>query len=127
MGSNSGGLERRLVDGIPPIDPAKAVAASLKMPQNILAVRIPSNGDGRSVSCIAALSTYMCSSRIPGYAALMAATVRRQSCELASTLALSTEQTRRERLSARAKANVAMRSISEVEYDSVSNARSTPI
>ena len=34
--------------------------------------------------------------------ALIAVTVRRQSCELASTLALSTEHRRRERLSARA-------------------------
>ena len=31
----------------------------------------------------------------------MAVTVRRQSCELVSTLALSTEHSRRERLSAR--------------------------
>ena len=45
----------------------------------------------------------------------MAVTVRRHSCELVSTLALSTEQSRRERLSARANANVAMRSISGVE------------
>src|SRR5260370_29485634 len=120
MGSNKGALEPKLADGITPIDPAKAAAASLKMSPNILVVRITSNCDGRSVSCIAALSTYICSSRIPGYAPLMAATVRLQSWELARTLALSTEQTRRERLSARAKANVAMRSISEVEYDSVS-------
>src|SRR6202521_2214364 len=56
----------------------------------------------------------------------MAETVRRHSCELLSTLALSTEHNRRERLSARENANVAMRSISRVEYDSVSQARSSP-
>src|SRR6267143_2704084 len=56
----------------------------------------------------------------------MAVTVRRQSCELVNTFALSTEHSRRERFSARAYANVAMRSISGVEYDSVSQARSTP-
>src|SRR6266436_4973802 len=53
-------------------------------------------------------------------------TVRRQSCELIKTLALSTEQSRRERFSARPNANVAIRAISGVEYDSVSQARSTP-
>ena len=96
------------------------------MSPNILVVRITSNCDGRKESCMAALSTYICSRQIPGYAALIAVTVRRQSWELASTFALSTEHKRRERLSARAYANVAMRSISEVEYDSVSNARSIP-
>src|SRR2546427_12870891 len=75
---------------------------------------------------IAALSTYMCSSFTLGYTALIAVTVRRQSCELASTLALSTEHSRWERFSARANAKVAMRSISGVEYDSVSHERSLP-
>src|SRR6266849_661397 len=116
MGSNNGALEPKLADGITPIDPANPAAASLKMSPNILVVSSTSNCDGRSVRCVAALSTYMCSSRIPGYAALMALTVRRQSCELASTLALSTDQISRERLSAREKAKVATRSISEVEY-----------
>jgi len=45
----------------------------------------------------------------------MAATVLRQSCELARTLALSTEHKRRERLSTRVKANFAIRSISGVD------------
>src|SRR5205814_1754901 len=53
----------------------------------------------------------------------MAVTVRRQSCELVSTLALSTEHSRPVRFSARVYANVAIRSISGVEYDSVSRAR----
>src|SRR6266852_7593985 len=123
MGSNSGALEPKLAEGMTPMEPARAAAASLKMSPNILVVSMTSNCEGRRVSCMAALSTYMCSRRMPGYAALIAVTVVRQSCELASTLALSTEHRRRERLSARANAKVAMRSISDVEYDSVSKAR----
>jgi len=46
----------------------------------------------------------------------MAVTVRRQSCER-QTLALRSRADRRERLSAARNATVAMRSISEVEYD----------
>src|SRR5712691_1568562 len=126
MGSKSGADEPKLADGISPIEPTRPAAASLKMSPNIFELRITSNCDGLSVNCIAALSTYMCSSFTAGYTALIAVTVRRQSCELVSTLALSTEQSRRERLSAREYANAAMRSISCVEYDSVSQARSTP-
>src|SRR5579864_5386227 len=125
IGAKSGALEPKLAEGITPIEPTRAAAASLRMSPNILVVRMTSNCEGRSVSCMAALSTYMWSKRISGYAALISVTVRRQSCELASTLALSTEHKRRDRVSARAKAKVAMRSISDVEYDSVSNARST--
>ena len=40
----------------------QAAAASLKMSPNMLVVSITSNCVGRSVNCIAALSTYMCSS-----------------------------------------------------------------
>src|SRR5258708_3363792 len=79
MGSNIGALEPKLADGITPIDPVNAAAASLKMSPNILVVSITSNCEGRSVSCMAALSTYMCSSRIPGYAALMAHVCRQRS------------------------------------------------
>src|SRR4029077_7990236 len=101
MGSKSGADDPKLAEGISPIEPTSAAAASLKISPNMLLVSTTSNCDGRSVNCIAALSTYMCSSFTEGYTALMAVTVRRQSCELVSTLALSTEHRRRERLSAR--------------------------
>ena len=84
-----------------PIEPTRAAAASLKMSPNMLLHSITSNCDGFSVNCIAALSTYICSSFTEGYTAFMAVTVRRQSCELVRTLALSTEHSRRVRLSAR--------------------------
>src|SRR6266403_985869 len=126
MGSKSGADDPKLADGISPIEPTSAAAASLKISPNMLPLSITSNCAGRSVNCIAALSTYMCSSFTAGYTALMAVTVRRHNCELVNTFALSTEHSRRDRFSARAYANVAMRSISGVEYDSVSQARSTP-
>src|SRR5438046_7669241 len=80
-----------------PIEPTRAAAASLKMSPNMLLHSITSNCDGFSVNCIAALSTYICSSFTEGYTAFMAVTVRRQSCELVRTLALSTEHSRRVR------------------------------
>src|SRR4029077_5382139 len=101
MGSNSGAVEPKLAEGIRPMEPTKAAAASLKMSPNMFEVSITSNWDGRNVSCMAALSTYMCSSFTDEKTVLIAVTVRRQSWELVSTFALSTEQSRRERFSAR--------------------------
>src|SRR5258708_27324553 len=126
IGSNSGAPDPKLADGISPIDPTSAAAASLKMSPNILVVSITSNCEGFSINCIAALSTYMFSSVTFGRALLIALTVRRHTCELVSTLALSTEHNRCERFSARAYANAAIRSISGVEYDSVSHDLSVP-
>jgi len=56
MGSKSGALEPKLAEGIRPIEPTRAAAASLRMSPNMLVVSMTSNCDGRNVSCIAALS-----------------------------------------------------------------------
>src|SRR3954451_3022776 len=119
MGSKRAVPDPILADGITRIDPTRAEAAWLRISPNMLVVSTTSNCDGFNVNCIAALSTYMCSSRTSGYASPMEVTVLRHNCELARTLALSTEHTRRDRLSARVNANVVMRSISGVEYASV--------
>ena len=66
MGSNSGADDPKLAEGISPIDPTSAAAASLKISPNMLLLSITSNCAGRSVNCIAALSTYMCSSFTAG-------------------------------------------------------------
>ena len=72
-------MEPKLADGIKPIDPTSAAAASLRMSPNMFVVSMTSNCAGFSVSCIAALSTYMCSRRTSGCAEFMPTTVRRQS------------------------------------------------
>ena len=79
MGSNSGAVEPKLAEGIRPIEPTKAAAASLKMSPNMLEVSITSNWEGRKVSCMAVLSTYMCSSFTEENTVLIAVTLRRQS------------------------------------------------
>jgi len=66
MGSKSGADEPKLADGIRPIEPTSAAAASLKISPNMLLLSITSNCAGRSVNCIAALSTYICSSFTEG-------------------------------------------------------------
>src|SRR4029077_4846401 len=86
MGSNSGALEPKLAEGMTPMEPARAAAASLRISPNIFVVRMTSNCEGRRVSCIAALSTYMCSRRIPGYAVPMAATGGGQGCGVCGAL-----------------------------------------
>ena len=62
MGSNIGALLPKLAEGIKPMEPTSAAAASLKISPNMLVLSITSNCVGFSVSCMAALSTYMCSS-----------------------------------------------------------------
>ena len=99
-------------DGSMPIDPVSIDASSDRMSPNMLPVTITSNCFGLRTSCIAALSTYMCSSSMSRYSPCTSVTMSRQNCVVSSTLALSTEQTRRLRLRAVSKASRAMRRIS---------------
>src|SRR5947208_3314659 len=50
-----------------PSEPPRAAASSLKISPNMFSQSITSNCVGFSISCIAALSTNMCSSVTPGY------------------------------------------------------------
>ena len=92
-----------------PIDPVSIEASSDRMSPNMLPVTITSNCFGLRTSCIAQLSTYMCVSSTSGNARASAVTTSRQSWDVSSTFALSTEQTRRERLRAASNATRAMR------------------
>ena len=83
------------------MEPPRAAASSLKMSPNRFPVRITSNCMGRSSICMAALSTYKCSSVILGYWRATRVTVLLQSADVASTLALSTLVTCRFRAAAR--------------------------
>jgi hypothetical protein len=53
-------------DGSMPIEPASIDASSERMSPNRLPVTIVSKPRGLRTSCIAALSTYMCESAMPG-------------------------------------------------------------
>src|SRR2546427_12871987 len=108
MGSKSGADEPKLAEGISPMEPTSAAAASLRISPNMLLLSITSNCEGRSVNCIAALSTYMCSSFTAGEAAPIAGTVRRQRGELVHNVALSTQHQRLQRLASPASANLAV-------------------
>ncbi len=63
-GSNSPGPEPSPSEalGSIPSEPVSIAASSLRMSPNMFSVRITSNSAGRDTSCIAALSTSMCSS-----------------------------------------------------------------
>ena len=95
-----------------PIEPVNIEASSDRMSPKRLPVTITSNCLGLRTSCIAQLSTYMCESSISGKAFASSVTTSRQSCEVSSTFALSTEQTLLPRLRAASNATRAMRRIS---------------
>ena len=78
-----------------PIEPVSIDASSDRMSPNMLPVTITSNCFGLRTSCIAALSTYMWESSTSGYWPWTSVTTSRQNCVVSSTLALSTEHTRR--------------------------------
>ena len=99
-------------DGSMPIEPVSIAAASDRMSPNMLPVTITSNFFGARTSCIAALSTYMCSSSTSWYSLCTSVTMSRQNWNVSSTLALSTLVTRRSRLRAAWNATWAMRRIS---------------
>ena len=102
-------------DGSMPIEPARTEPSSLRMSPKRFSVTTTSKAVGRSRSCIAQLSTSMCSSSMSGYSAASWVTTRRQSCEFSSTLALSTEVSLPRRLRASSKAMRQTRSISPRE------------
>ncbi len=98
--------------GSMPIEPVSIAASSLRMSPNRLPVTITSNCLGALTSCIAALSTYMCSSSTSGYCACTPLTTSFQNWKVSSTLALSTLVTFLRRFLAAWNATCAMRSIS---------------
>ena len=112
-GSNSPGPSApREALGSIPIDPVSIAASSERMSPNMFSVTIVSKWRGDETSCMAALSTSMCSSVMWGNSrACRLLTTSRHRREVSSTLALSTLVT-----FARAapKAVLAMRSISSV-------------
>ena len=57
----------------------------------MFSVTITSNARGSRTSCMAALSTSMCSSVTSGNSFATSITMRRHNCELSSTLFLSTD------------------------------------
>ncbi len=75
------------------MEPAITAASSDRISPNMFSVTITSNWRGLRISCIAQLSTNMCSSVTWGNSRATSVTVFRQSCELLSTLALSIEAT----------------------------------
>jgi hypothetical protein len=76
-------------------------------------VRSTFRSDGLSTSSIAARSTRTWRSGTPGYSVPTSVTTRRQSADVSSTFALSTDATPPPRLAASSNATRAIRSISE--------------
>src|SRR5436309_13355727 len=97
MGSKSGADEPKLAEGISPMEPTSAAAASLRISPNMLLLSITSNCEGRSDNCIAALSTYIFSTFTPVSTALLFLTVRRHSCDEEHRFGLATEEKRIQR------------------------------
>ena len=83
-----------------PMEPLIMEASSERISPKRFSVTITSNWLGSRTICMAALSTYMWRSSTSGYSAATSVTTRRHSREQSSTLALSTEVTRRRRLRA---------------------------
>src|SRR5581483_2335628 len=74
-----------------PSDPVITADSSDKISPNRFSVRITSKGRGSVTKCMAQESTYMCSSLTSVYSRATRLTTSRQSCEVSSTLALSTD------------------------------------
>jgi 16S rRNA (uracil1498-N3)-methyltransferase len=79
-----------LADGSMPMEPVSMEASSDKMSPNMLPVTTTSNFLGAFTSCMAALSTYMCSNSTSGYSWCTSVTTSFQNWKVSSTLALST-------------------------------------
>ena len=97
--------------GSMPSEPVSMAASSLRMSPNMFSVRITSNSVGFATSCMAALSTSMCSSGSDSSPSATRSTVFRQRREVSRMFALSTLVTLRRAIR---KPTMAMRSISEV-------------
>nr|ACU24384.1 unknown [Glycine max] len=93
MGSKSPGPEApRLAEGSIPILPVTIEASSDNISPKMLFVTMVSNCFGSRISCIEALSTYMCESSTSGYSCAIAKNLFLHNIDASSTLALSTEQ-----------------------------------
>ena len=84
----------RLADGASPRPPVIAAARSERMSPNMFSVTSTSNCSGAIASCIAALSTSMCSTCTSGYSGASSSTTRRHMRDVSSTFALSTDVSR---------------------------------
>ena len=87
-------VRRGCAEGSMPSEPVSIAASSVRMSPNMFSVTITSKSAGRETSCIAALSTSRWSSSTSGYSPATPLTTSRQSREVSSTLALSTDVTR---------------------------------
>src|ERR1700722_20284044 len=96
-----------------PIDQGSIAASSDTISaQMLLPVTITSDAVQECTSCAVALSMYRCDSSTSGYSAPILFIVSRQSCDVSSTLALSTLQTFLLRMRAALKATCATRTTS---------------
>mmetsp|Transcript_51319 Transcript_51319/g.76662 ORF Transcript_51319/g.76662 Transcript_51319/m.76662 type:complete len:202 (+) Transcript_51319:34-639(+) len=113
-GSNTPGPSSPiLADGSIPSDPTNILASSLRMSPKMLPQTIVSNCFGHRISCMAALSTYICESSTSEKSLVMTSvTTSRHNCDTSKTFALSTEHNLPSRLLATSPATRAIRSIS---------------
>src|ERR1700723_3690905 len=94
MGSNTPprGSAESDAEGSNPMDPASMDASSVRISPNMFSVTMTSKSRGLCKRCMAAESTSMCSTVTSGNSTgMMRLTVARQSREVSSTSALSTE------------------------------------
>ena len=109
-------LSPTLADGSMPRDPVSWAASSLIMSPNMFPASITSKSRGLLTSCMAALSTYKCSSATSGNSrAPISATVSLQSTMDSRTFDLSTDASLFFLFRAISNAVLATLSISEVE------------
>ena len=106
-------LASSAAEGSMPIEPVSIDASSERMSPNRFPVTMTSNCLGLRTSCMAQLSTYMWDSSMSAWLFDSSMTTSRHSCEVSSTLALSTEQTRFLRLRAASNATFAIRRTSD--------------
>ena len=110
-------------DGSRPMEPASTDASSVRMSPNMFSVSTTSKLDGRVIRCIAHASTSMCSSARSAYSSRTTrVTTWRQSRDVSSTFALSTDVMRPRRARAKVHAMCVTRSTSASEYVHTSRA-----
>src|SRR5207249_10653409 len=102
-------LAASAADGSMPLEPVSIAASCERMSPNRFPVTMTSHCLGLRTSCMAQLSTYMWDSSMSAWLLDSSMTTSRHSCEVSSTLALSTEQTRFLRLRAASNATFAIR------------------
>ena len=102
------------------MEAVNTAASSVRMSPKVFSATMTSNLEGRWISCMAQLSTRMCSSSTSGYSSPSSVANWRQSLEVSSTLALSTEVSFPDRLRASSKPTRSTLSISAWLYLRVS-------